>query len=289
MREDTKKFLEAMDRMRHEAGSPTIATKLKRLENEIKPLLKSLSAAVSSADKLDLSQLKPEYAEQSRTEHISKARQAVFNCLKKHISFADSHRGNSLGQLLNHTAYNPPSEALSRMAQESNHREIREAIRRVPIDEAVEGTKLSKRAAFVIEICQGDNKVKALTFLHALSTSPDFLLGEDLLTKLRFDFTRTNSPELYQAKVTADNEYVQVRKMAGLLNAKCIEVLGDIADPISEAERQEVFPPRTAHEQYLGTKRLLAEQREIDQKERNRKLEKSHTLGLSLTAAHQSA
>lgn len=289
MREESEKFIAAMNKIMLEARTPSLSSRLKALGNDSKPLLESLRAAVNGADKLDLSQLKPEFAEEARTKHIAQARQAVFDCLKRYITLATSTRGDVVGRFWHYTAWSPPSEALARMASDSQHREIRDAVRAIDSEKVLEvnGKKLSARSAFVMEVIQGEDKPKALNFIHALVGSPDSLVSSDLLNGLRLDYTRVNSPELYADMTTAKGQYDQVRKMAGLINAQCIQALGDIEDPISEEQRQSVFPPRTPHEQYLAQKRLLAEQREIDQKERNRKLEQSQALGLNLAAAHQ--
>lgn len=288
---DVEKFIEDMNRIITEASTPSLSTRLTSLRAEAEPLLKSLRSAVESALALDVSQLKPEFQEETRGKHIKQAREKLFDCLKRHISLAETARGNALGQFMAHTAWNPPSEALSRMAAESQHREIKEAVRRVPNDESVEGAKISKRAAFVMEVCQGPDKQKALNFIHALSTSPDSLIGEDLLNGLRADFTRTNLPELYEAKVAADDQYASVRRLAGLLNAKAVEALGDIVDVISEKQRQEVFVPQGWHEKVLAEKRLRREQAAIDRAERDKQLEagKPVAMGLSLHGAHQPA
>lgn len=288
---DGEKFIEAMNKIMLEARTPSLSSRLKALENDSKPLLKSLRVAVNGADELDLSRLKPEYAAEAKTKHITKAREALFNCLKRYMSLTTSTRGDVIGRFWHYTEWSPPKEALNRMAVETSHREIRQMLRDIPKEEEEPGTNLSKRAAFVMKVVQGDNQQKALAFLHAMVSSPEDLISHDLLSGLRLNYTRKNSPELYADMTTAKGDYSSVRKACGIINAQCIEALGDIVDCLSEAERQEVFPPQDWYEKHLAQKRLQREQVEIDRKERDKQLEANRPKGLnlSLTAAHQSA
>ena len=289
---EVEQFIEDMKKIITAASTPTLASRLKSLETEAKPLLKSLRAAVTSADRLPgLDMLKPEYTEERKTQHVTKAREAVFNCLKRYIHISQAAKANATGLLFNYTQRPDTKDPLEKLSRDSRDREIRQVIRSLPNDEKEPDSKLSKRTAFVMKVVQGNDKDRALSFIHALVGSPEDLMGEDLLSGLRINYARVHAPELYESMTTATSHYDQIRRACGMINAECIRTLGDVQDPVTEAERQSVFVPQGWYEQSLGEKRLQKEEREKDRKERDRELEQSQTkaMGLTLAAAHQAA
>lgn len=252
----------------------TLKQAIANLNNAVEKPYKTVFNAIDTARKTTFSEFKE--PEVKRSEMVKKQYLQLLEVFKGQIKHAALLRGNSRGQVLDATNPPAPVSEIADLKTTFIQREVRDYLKaKKPKDRNVE---------IEARTLSGD-----LSFLHAIVSNPvGDIMSEKTIGELRRAYVQKFQPKLLEREAEVNEIYDAVRSECGKINSTVIQRLmdSDISNPVTEIERSSVFVPE-GRDVELSQKRILTEQRALERKERNKKLEESQTLSLSLSKAHE--
>lgn len=223
-------------------------------------LLRNLRSVAEGALGRDLSQFVD--PESERLKLYAGASRAVISLVKSEIERAQIALGNAKGQFFNLTAAPESKDDIGAVIK---RKEIRESLRSMDIEDAL--NLLNKK------ILEENN----LAFLHAIIDDPLGTFKPDAIDSLRIDYTKKNNPEAMAKYNKQLESYDETRKECAEFSGAAAQILVDLnlPNPITEKERWEAFPPRTAIEASMINLRVESEWKKEQAEERRKELEGS--------------
>jgi hypothetical protein len=212
-------------------------------------------------DNHDFQDMKRKEVSRLKGKQLAIARKEILLYAKNELDSAQSVLGNSKGQFF---AYTKSTEDLPK------HKEIRDVLRSID-GEAVtkrNGKSVGKRIAAVEDAL---TTPRGLDYLHALSSSPTFIIADDALERLRTEYTIKNNPKLYESYQYSQYWYQQVRSLLAHYNSESIGILmlNEMTDPVSIEDHADAFPPLTSRDKETLDRKILEEQRARDKEDRD--------------------
>ena len=233
-------------------NAPEMANfRLSKLYDQAAPALSGILNVLTQNRNTDYSDLKPEVAEQRKSEKLHEARKHLLDILKTEIEETANNVINVENRILNETITKPTDNDTVNLQHDMKLQEIRNHISNLSIE---------RRNYELQKAVNNGNK----DILEAVATAPIAIVDPEVLLEHRKDYAFKHNPEL----LTTYNNSKQLRSIcrmkAGNVNATAVSMLQseDVIDPITAREHFNAFPPRNEHEAQCAKRKIHQEMSE---------------------------